>query len=507
MVSAALLIVCANIATLLLARASARRQEMAIRLSIGASRARLLRQLLTESVLLGVLSGAAGIALAGWANLGIPRLLSIDLDLRLDLPLLLFTAALALGSSVIFGLPPALSSTKLARGPGRRASAANVLVVAQVALSLLLVTGAALLSRTLSNLLRQDLGFDRDRVVTVRIDPLAAGFKANQLPGLYEAIEQRVRAIPGVRSVSVAESTVAGGSATGANGIRIRGYVPRPREDMSILENFVEPGYFTTMGMPVLQGRDFDLRDRAGATPVAIINEAMSRRFFAGGNPLGKRYGYGSGEFEIIGVVRDSRVRNPRAPASPMAYRPIRQQVEYAQSIEVRASADPRAVIPQLRKAIAEVEPGLPVLEIATLAERVARSVADEKLLAQLSGFFAAFSLLLACIGIYGLLSYTVARRTVEIGVRMALGARRISVIELVLREGLTLVALGLTIGLALEAFATRLIGSILFGVAPTDRATIAIVCGVMLTAAFLAACVPVWRALRVDPVVALRED
>jgi len=518
MVSIALLITCANVASLLLARAGVRQKEMAVRQSFGAGRSRLIQQLLTESALLAGFSALAGFFAALWANALLPRLFSIDVEIHLDYSLMAFTAALALASTILFGLAPALSSTKVdltqalrsntvgdARGSMR---AGKALVIAQVALSLLLVTFAGLLARTLWNLSRTDMGFDREHVMTVRIDPRAGGYKEDQLLVLYQALVERVTALPGVHSAAISHSSIAGDGVV-ISGIFVPGYTPKPNERMSVLENFVQPAYFATVGMPILRGRDFDYRDGPGAPRVAIINEAMARRYFGTQDPTGHRYGYGPRDsgLEIIGVVRDARTGGVRESVSPMVFRPIRQEVDYARSLEARTDGDPATLTNQLRKAIADVAPSLPVQDIATLAERVSRTLVDERLLMELAGFFAIFSLALALLGIYGSLAHAVSRRTAEIGIRMALGAQRSSVLRLVLRDGLSVVIAGLACGLVLVLAATRWIASILYGVSAVDPITLASAAMLMLIAALVAAWVPARRASRVDPIVSLRYE
>ena len=291
------------------------------------------------------------------------------------------------------------------------------------------------------------------------------------------------------------------------SGINVPGYAPSLRENMSIDENFVDPGYFETVGMRLVDGRDFDARDAERAPRVAVINETMARHYFGSRSPIGRHYGYGSMQFEIVGVVRDAKVRGPRSPVRPMAYRPIRQEMDYARSLEVRTQGDPRTVASEIRKVIAELAPNLPIQDVTTLAERVNRLLAQERLIAELTGLFGLLALLLACIGIYGLISYAVARRIPEMGIRMALGARRASVVWLVLREALILVLIGLVIGIPLEAAAARLVTSLLFGVSPTDPAMLAATAVLMLSIAVVAAYLPARRASRVDPTAALRYE
>jgi predicted permease len=311
-----------------------------------------------------------------------------------------------------------------------------------------------------------------------------------------------------VRSAAVSESSLAGGGVT-TSAVFVPGYTPKPNENTSAMEDYIDPGYFATVGMQLLSGRDFDRRDGPPAQQVAIVNEAMARRYFGTLAAVGRSYQYGAQgrDFTITGVVRDAKIRDAWARAAPMAYRPLRQQMDYVHSLEVRTAGDPRALLGQVRQAIAEVTPNWPVLEVATLADRVDRTLTDERLLAEIAAFFGVFSLLLASLGIYGLLSCAVAERTAEIGIRMALGARQSAVLGLFLREGLSLVVAGLAAGWPLALSGVRLIASVLFGVAAKDPITLAGAAGVMLAVALAATWAPARRAARVDPMVALRHE
>jgi predicted permease len=519
MASLVLLIACANLANLLMARANARCREIAVRLSIGASRWRLVRQLLAESLMLGLLGGVLGLLLAVWAGPALPKLFSIPITVDADYRLVGLAAAVSLATALLFGTLPALRATRFevnsalqqaSSGLGLRSPKllGNGLVVIQIALSLLLVTGAALLARSLNNLMSADLGFDRSHVVTVVIDPKSAGIPSQNLPDLYRRLVDRVKTIPGVADAAIAVSSIAGGGQT-YSGIYVPGYTPGPSERPQTIENFVEPGYLGMMGMRLMSGRDVTKQDSANAPKVAIVNEAFTRRYFAGRDPVGLRFGYSQGHsgYEIVGMVADAKTTNVREPAAPMVFRPLEQAMQHARSLEVRTAADSRAILAPIRIAVSEVAPDLPVIEFSALADRVDRTLRQEKLLAQLTGAFALMSLLLACLGIYALLSYRVSRRTAELGIRSALGAQKLDIIRMVIGESLMLAGLGFAAGLALVFGTTRLIRALLYGLSPTDPLTLAGAIVGLLGLVVIAAYIPAHRATRVDPMVALRHE
>jgi len=527
MVALVLLVACANIANLSLARAAARGQEMAVRLAIGAGRARLVRQLLTESLMLALAGGALGLLVARWGGNLLLRLASGDatpvaLQLRLDYRVLGFGAALSIATGLAFGLWPALRATRLdltaalkdnaraARG-GSRPAFGRALVVGQVALSLVLLAGAALFARSLQNLARIDTGFDQGRVLTARLDPRAAGYSEEQLPGLYQRLLDRARALPGVRLASLSLYSLVSGSAR-TSSIHAAGRPHQPGEENSGQENYVGPDYFATVGMTLVRGRDFGPQDDEKSPKVAIVNESFVRRFFGDENPLGRRFGYGGppedAAYEVVGVVRDVKVNDLRERTPPMSYYPLRQHpAEYARSLDVRTVGDPRRVAAELRQALGEVDRNLPVREVITLAEQVDRTLTRERLVARLTGLFSLLALGLACLGLYGVMSYAVARRTGELGIRMALGATPRGVRWMVLREALLLVLIGVAAGLPLAVAAARLAAGLLYGLSPTDPATLTAAALIMLGVAGLAAYLPARRASRVDPMDALRYE
>jgi predicted permease len=524
MVALVLLIACANTANLMLARASARQREIAVRLSIGAGRGRLIQQLLTESFVLVAVAASIGLLLAYWsANALVGSVVNRvsgqnPAMLAVDGRVLGFTLVLSVVTGLLFGLAPALRSTKLQLGealktssrslPGRsRFNPGKFLVAAQVALALLLVVGAGLFARSLYHLGRVELGFDRDHVLSVSIDPRASGFTLEQLPALHARIIGAVSAIPGVEAAAVAMCGLASECRSSSDGILITGYTPSAGEQVVFQENRVSPRYFSTVGMRLLRGRDFDARDRHGAAKVALVNQALTRRYFANREAIGQRFGYTSPDTEIIGIITDARVNNVREQATPMAYYSLDQEEVHTRTLEVRAAGDPARVSAGVRKAIAAAAPDLAVERITTLSQQVGNSLSAERLVTVLTAVFGSLALGLACFGLYGVMSYALARRTTEIGVRMALGARPSAVLWAVLRESLGLILAGLAAGLPVAMFAARFLSRVLYGVQPWDSLTLWGAVLTLASVAILAALVPAWRAARVDPCVALRQE
>jgi predicted permease len=524
MVAVVLLIACANIANLLLARSAARQREIAVRLSIGASRARLIRQLLTESTLIGVLGGAAGVATAHWASALLVRMAlgnrvgPIPPAFALDLRVLGFAAALSIATGILFGLAPAFRTTQVQLSDALKAGSRGVLggssvggmrplVALQVALSLSMLVGAGLFGRSLRNLTQLDPGFDREHVLSVWIDPRMAGYRMDQLPGLYQRLIERIEAVAGVRSASISSCGLASGCKSFMDGILISGYQRRAGEQVLIQSNWVSPKYFSTVGMKVLAGRELDARDTERATKVAVINEAMARRYFANRSPMGERFGYGKPNIEIVGVVRDARVTSVREAAVPMAYYAIQQWKNYSENIDVRAVGDPRWIVGEVRKAVHEADPSLPIKRVATLSEQISDSVNQDRLVAYLTSAFGILALALASVGLYGVMSYAVSRRTAELGIRMALGAHPSQVLWMVLRGSLELVGLGVALGLPLVFAASRFLKGMLFGLAPSDAATVVSSIVVLVTVAAVAGYLPALRASRIEPLVALRYE
>ena len=522
-----LLIACANIANLLLARATTRQREIAVRMAIGAGRTRLIRQMLTESLLLALLGGALGVMFASWASDALLAMVSagperLPLNVTPDARVLAFTLLLSLGTALLFGIAPALRATRVDLSPslkeGRgmaavasRSPLAKALIVSQVALSLVLLIAAGLFLRSLVNLANLDAGFNKDNVLLFAIDPVDVGYKEDaRLVNLYQQIEQRVTALPGVRAASISFFTFNQGAWT--DPVSVRGRTPTREDDEEVNHNVVGPRYFATMGIPLLVGRVFGPQDTERSPKVAVINETMARRFFPDGSPIGRRFGIGddpkhSDDIEVVGVVKDAKYESLRERMRPAAYYPYTQRIGYYYDFEVRYSGDPQAIISAVRRAVGEADRSLPITYGNTLARQVDRSITSQTLVAQLSTFFGVLAVFLACIGIYGLMSYAVSRRTNEIGVRLALGARRSSLLWMVMRESLTLVMIGLVAGLGAALAATRVVASQLYGLKPHDPTTVAVAMCLLLAVAAFASFVPARRASQVDPMAALRYE
>jgi predicted permease len=525
-VGVVLLVACANVANLLLARASVRQQEFALRAALGAGRGRILRQLFTESLLLATLGGAFGIFLAWWGSQVILRMVSsgpeaLPLDVTPNARVLAFTLLSSAIAASLFGIVPAfrasrtnLNSTlktgKSAASVSARNQMGKTLIAAQVALSLLLLVGAGLFIRTLINLERVDTGFQTEQAIVVETDMSVAGMPANAaMATLYRSVEEKIKAVPGVEAASFAMMTFSPG--TWSTRAFTRSAVQLEGRERRIVNNVIGPDYFHAMGLPILLGRGFGPEDAEKSQRVAVVSESFVRRFFQNESPIGRRFGIGAPEraddIEIIGVVKDALYQDLRAEPSPAAFYPYTQSLGYWNNLIVRYQGTPGAVIPGVRRAIKEANPNLPVDRVTPLTEQVSRTLTDQKLIAHLAGFFGLLTLTLACIGLYGALSYSVARRTHEIGVRMALGARARDVRRLVMREALTPVLIGVAFGVPAALGAAQLASTLLFGLKATDPWTILGATLLLILVAALAGYLPARRASRTDPMIALRYD
>ena len=526
-----LLIACANLATLLLARGAARKPEMALRLSLGATRGRLVRQLLTESLAMATLGGVAALAVASALHGVMVRMLArSDSDFRmgfgLDPLVLAFLSGATVGAAVLFGLLPAWQVTRTEAGTGLGQSgrggvgwlgqqrSGRSLVGVQLALSLPLLVGAGLLARTVHNLKHADLGFPAERLQLVRIDFREAGYEVARRDGALRDLLAEIQAIPGVSAVSFSQLGLFTGGESSST-IRVEGHVPQGDDDRSSAFDVVGPGYFSTLGIPVVRGREIGADDGAEAPDGCVVNEGFVRRFFAGRDPLG----LGISQVEagdpaatscrVVGVARDTRTQGLRDAIAPRFFLAGLQALPRVKSptFLIRTSGDPVPVMPAVRKAIARFDPRLPIVSAAPIEERIAPYTAQDRTTAQLAAVFGGVALALAAIGLYGVLSYEIARRTREIAVRIALGARPAGVISMILRETSVLVGVGLAVGLALTLAASRLIGARLYGVAPQDPLTLGAATALLLLAALNAAFWPAQRASRLDPMAALRQE
>jgi predicted permease len=532
MVAMVLLIACANLANFLLAKAASREREISTRFALGAGRVQVVRQMLTETLLLALLGGGLGLLFAAWAtrvlvDFVVGPTTSSSFDPGLDPMVLAFTLGVSLLTGLLFGLAPALRVSRMSPLEGLKTSARTVagggragrfplpkiLVTAQVAVSLVLLVGAGLFTRTLNNLVHQDFGFDRENVVQAHFDPRIAGYKPEQLEGLYDRLLHRVEALPGVRSATLA--SIAPLSNTRWNGpIEVPGRVAQPGENLNSSVNGVAPRYLETVGTPLLRGRPIGREDKADSPHVAVVNETFAAAFFPRDEPLGQRVRFGdpglAGDWEIVGVVKDSKYNSPRETAQRMIYVPLSQlsaDDRYAGFLQVRTTADPARATAAVRQALAEVDHDLPVLGVTTMSEEVARFTTQEALISRLSSFFSLLAVLLAGIGLYGIMSYAVSRRTNEIGIRLALGAGQSGVLWLILKESLLLLAAGLALGVPLALAGTSLVRTHLFGLGPSDPVTLAAAITCISVATVLAGYLPARRATRVDPMVALRYE
>jgi len=521
-----LLIACSNLGNLLLARATARSREMAVRLALGASRGRLVRQLMTESLCLAFAGGVAGLLLAFLLRQGLLRLVSetIALPAVLDVRLFGFVFVVTLAVGLALGLLPSMRITKTQAFTGLREQGRGIagstawlrvgklVVVTQLALSLPLLVGAGLLVRTLLNLQHVDLGYSKDQLVTVRVDAQAAGYDVARQAIAFEALRARIRTLPGVRGVTYSNNGLFGGSDNGDQ-IVVEGYTPTGRGDGGSRYDAVGPGYFTTLGVPVLLGREITDDDRAGGPMVCVINETFAKRFFNGRNPIGlhvtQSYADEKHTYEVVGVVKDSRQNRLRGEIEHRFYTPISQPAASVEAVTfiMRPASDGSGVLSDVRRIIQQAEPNMAIARAGTVASFVDTRIVQDRLLARLSIAFGIVAVLLAAIGLYGVLSYGVARRTNEIGIRKALGARDGTLITMILRETGWLVIAGMIAGGAASVAALRLITSRLYGLSPNDPATFAFGIVSLTLVAAIATWLPAYRASRVDPLVALRQE
>jgi predicted permease len=525
-VALVLVIACANVANLLLARATTRQREISVRLALGASRSRLIRQLLTEGAVLAAMGGAAGLLLAGWgsrllsrlASRGGPNPVPFDVDVHPHVAVLAFTAAVSVLTVLLVGLVPAIRSARLELSPTLKENARSLdgggwpwgklLVIGQLALAIPLLIGAGLFVRSLAHLQALDVGYSRDNLVLLKADLAGSGYatRAQQLSRVGALVE-RVRAVPGVLAVTFSENGLFSGTDSSTEGLQVEGFDPVRPGDSSSSFDHVGPRYFQAIGIPVLAGRDFDERDTAGAPKVALINDTMARFYFGEGVPLGKSLRNGGDRYTIIGVVKDSRQRALKGNPERRFYIALLQNEDPVAVLNVAIRTRERAtvMIPAIRREVRSFDQHLKVPSLEAAHVLMSQSIVAERSMAQLAGVFGILALFLAAAGLYGVMSHAAARRTSEIGLRMALGADRMDVIRMVLRDTLRLMAAGFAVGLPAALAATRLTAATLVGVSASDPTIMAGAVLVMLSVGTCAGFVPAVRASRVDPMVALR--
>jgi predicted permease len=522
-----LLIACANVGSLLLSRAASRKAEISLRMALGATRRRIIRQLITESMLLAAVGGLFGVLLAQWGVYVLVGLVAptSPLDTRPDVGVLAFTAGVSIVAGILFGLIPAIQASRTdlsaamkeksrtKNGLGRF-SLSSVMVVMQVGLSMVLLTGAGLFARSLLKLQNEDVGFDRNNVLLVGIDSRLAGYKPTELAGLYQQVIERLSSLPTVRNVSMATYAPMSGSMRSSS-VNITGYTPQPDEDLIVQDLLTGPKYAETLGVPLLRGREIELRDTASSSRIAVINSTFAEKFFKDQNPIGRTFTFDdetdNGAFlEIVGVVGDIKSNDARDKPEPTVYRPIiqiQEQGAYNATIMIRTTSDPTPLTPQVRQMLNQIDDKLPIFGVTTLDAQLRENLDQERLIARLVSFFGALALILACIGLYGVMAQGVARRTSEIGIRMALGARGGNIAWMILRETLYLVLAGLVIGVPAALVGAKLISAQLFGMKPTDPLTLIGASVVLTIVALLAGYLPARRASRVNPLNALRYE
>ena len=529
MVLLVLLIACANVANLLMARGAARQREIAIRLAVGAGRFRLVRQFLVESLLLFLIGGGVGLLVAAWAISGlvaaIPASLgALGLSPQLDLRLLAFNFALAAVTGLMFGLLPALRATRLnlegtlrEQGSSVSGSHAQVrfrkgLVVSQIVLTTMLLVGAGLFARSLNNLQRLNLGLRADQLIAFSIAPELNGYKPPQTVALFERLHENLAAQPGVDAVTEAEFPLFTDTNSSSN-ITVEGYQPQDDEEMNVYHNFIGPNYFSAMGIPLIKGREFTPSDGANSPKVGIINESMADLYFAGREPIGAHFAFGGGnkiqlDIQIVGVVKDSKHASVREKGQPFLYVPYAQKKEVGNiTFYVKTRQDVGVMAATLRQEVQRLDGNLPVYDLKTLEQQINESLFADRFMTVLSLSFALLAALLAIVGLYGVMAYTVTRRTREIGIRMALGATRGNVSWLILREVVGLAAVGLVTGLPAAYGLGRLSESLLFGVTASDP-LVFIAAGLLLSAATLVGgYLPARKAAGIDPLTALRYE
>jgi predicted permease len=518
-----LLIACANVANLLLARATSRRREMGIRLALGARRSALVRQLLVESLIISVAGGALGVLIASWSSGMLGALLPpvaypVNFVFPIDTRVMVFAMIVTVSTVLLFGVVPALQASKpdlvpaLKNGAGMGGSAKGVLrgslVVAQISLSVIALVAAGLFMRSLSGAQKMDVGFRApEKVLLVGTDLFLAGYTPSTGRVLIRQTLERVQAVPGVTSASLSGMVPLGFGGNNSSSLTIEGYTPQKNENMSIQNDGVAPRYFETMGTTVVAGREFTAQDDSGTMKVAVVNEAFAKKYFGTTDPLGRWIDFGGGKRTVVGVVATAKYQKLTESPLPYVWLPLAQNYNNGLTLEVRTSGDPKRLTETLRKEFTALDPNLPFLDVRTFAEHMGAAVFFMRVGAIMLGLFGALALLLATMGIYSVIAYSVSQRTRELGIRTALGAARSDILSLVVREGMTLAAIGLLIGSGLAFGAGKLMSSQLIGVGAGDPFTFLSILSLLAFVALLASWIPARRASRTDPMIALRTE
>jgi predicted permease len=521
-VAVVLLIACANVANLLLVRASSRRKEIAVRLALGGSRGRLVRQMLTESFVLASLGTALGLAIAFWTARSLAAFLPpyasrASFDTRPDAVVFAFALGLTVITTLLFGLAPTLHASKqdlvtamkdntAAVGRGRRkVSLRHALVITQVALSMVALISAGLFVRSLREAYKADPGFDPHSVLLASFDPFLSGYDETRGREFYRRLVERVRTIPGIESATLARRLPFTGDGIAFANVTIDGYAPAKDEDMRLNYETVGPQYFQTMRIPFVRGRDFEERDQEGAPGVVIINETMARRYWPGGDALGRRLKLNKDWLEIVGIAKDVKNRSLSEGPRPFLYLPLLQDYRSNMILVARTVVEPEKMFQSVRAEVAALDPGIPIFDAKTLEEHIGISLFLQRMAAMLLSIFGLLALSLAAIGLYGVMAYSVSQRTRELGIRISVGAERRDIFKLILGQGLALSLVGLLGGLVLALAVTRLTAKLLYGVSATDPVTFALIALLLLCVTLLACYFPARRATRVDPMIALR--
>ncbi len=523
-VAVVLLIACANVANLLLGRAAARRKEIALRLALGGSRLRLMRQMVTEGLVLASLGAAIGLTVAFWTAQSLPAFLppsgmAMSFDTRPDIVVFAFTLGLTVVTTILCSLAPTLQASKpdlvaalkdttamVERG-ARKLSVRHILVVVQVALSMVALVSAGLLVRSLREASHANPGFDPNRVLLASFDPFLSGYDETRGREFYRQLVERVRALPGVQAATLARRLPLTLSGIAFANVVIDGYTPARTEDMRFNYETVGPDYFQTMRIPLVQGRDFEERDRESTHPVVVINETMAERFWPRGDALGRRLSVGKEWLEIVGIAKDLKNRSLGEAPAPFFYLPLLQDYRSNMILVARTALEPEQMLNAVESAVSALDPEIPVFEPTTLEDHIGVSLFRQRMAATLLSLFGLLALSLSAVGLYGVMAYTVSRRTRELGIRIAIGATRSEILRVILGHALILSAIGIAGGVIVALMVSRFLVHLLYGVGPADPLTFVVIPVVLLGVALAASYVPARRALKIDPVVALRTE